>query len=177
MMHSEVAMSFRTEVEKISTELRGGSWIVLARACRSMEAYVEHSIQSLGIGMSDFIILESLMHDHCTTLSSLCRRTLLKNQSMTYAIDRLIKKNLVEHAGHWPGDRRKTLVKLTPEGKAFIEPIFARHLKDIDAIMADIPSADRAEACRILNKIAFAAEIKLKQLKTKPKAKRKKKDQ
>jgi DNA-binding MarR family transcriptional regulator len=95
---------------------------------------------------------------------------------MTYAVDRLLKKNLVERwDAKW--DRRKREVALTTEGKAFIEPIFARHLKDIDAVMADIPAAERAEARRILKKIGYAVEKKLKQLKEKPKTTRKKKEQ
>ena len=71
-------------------------WVVLARAYRAMQNFVEQSVSALGIGLSDFMILEALLHKGAMTMSALCEAVLLTNASMTAAVDRLEKKKLVE---------------------------------------------------------------------------------
>jgi MarR family 2-MHQ and catechol resistance regulon transcriptional repressor len=168
-------MSFRTDFEKAQNEFSGGLWIVLARSFRSMEAYVKRSVESLDIGMSDFMILEALMHLGPMTMSGLSKHVLLANTSMTSAADRLQKKGLIGPVELGGRDRRARLVALTPEGHEFIKPLFERHLKDIDAVMAGISSTDRTEARRILKSIGMAAKEKLAKMDetSKPKSKKK----
>ena len=132
-------------------------WVVLARAYRSMEAYVEGSIAALGIGLSDFMILEALLHKGPMTMSALCDAVLLANASMTSAIDRLESKRFVQRVAD-KEDRRVRLVQLTPEGVTVIKRLFARHLKDLDEVMKDVPAAQRADLRRALKTIGLAAQ-------------------
>ena len=132
-------------------------WVVLARAYRSMETFVEHSIAALGIGLSDFMILEALLHNGPMTMSALCDAVLLANASMTSAIDRLEKKHYVERTAD-KADRRVRLVQLTPEGTAVIKRLFVRHIKDLDEVMAGITPAERADLRRGLKTIGLAAQ-------------------
>jgi MarR family 2-MHQ and catechol resistance regulon transcriptional repressor len=166
-------MTFKTDAEKAQNELSGGLWIVLARSFRSVEALVGQSIESLGIGLSDFMILEALLHHGPLTLSQLCRKVLLANTSMTAAADRLGKKGFIGPVDRPATDRRTRTVALTAAGEEFFTPLFERHIKDIDAVMAGIPSTDRAEVRRILKSIGFAAEDKLKQMDAITKTKKK----
>ncbi len=132
-------------------------WVVLARAYRSMEAYVEGSIAALGIGLSDFMILEALLHKGPMTMSALCDAVLLANASMTSAIDRLESKRFVQRVAD-KEDRRVRLVQLTPEGVTVIKRLFARHLKDLDEVMKDVPAVQRADLRRALKTIGLAAQ-------------------
>lgn len=132
-------------------------WVVLARAYRSMAAFVEQSVAALGIGLSDFMILEALHHKGPMTMSALCESALLANASMTAAIDRLEKLHYVERTAH-KEDRRIRLVQLTPEGSTTIKHLYARHLKDLDEVMKDIALTDRAELRRALKTIGLTAQ-------------------
>jgi MarR family 2-MHQ and catechol resistance regulon transcriptional repressor len=132
-------------------------WVVLARAYRSMQTFVEHSIAALGIGLSDFMILEALLHKGPMTMSALCDAVLITNASMTSAIDRLEEKHYVERTSS-KEDRRIRRAQLTPEGTALIKRLFPRHLKDLDEVMKDIPAAERAELRRGLKTIGLAAQ-------------------
>jgi MarR family 2-MHQ and catechol resistance regulon transcriptional repressor len=170
MLHNEVMMKGMDDIQNVSS---GGLWIVLARSFRSVQTLVERSIESLDIGLSDFMILEALLHVGPLTLSQLCHRVLLANTSMTSAADRLEKKNLIRRVEGFAGDRRTRMMNLTPEGEEFIKPLFERHIKDIDAVMAGIPSTDRTEARRVLRALGTAAEDQLKKMDEKPKAKTK----
>jgi MarR family 2-MHQ and catechol resistance regulon transcriptional repressor len=132
-------------------------WVVLARAHRAMVAFVEQSVAALGIGLSDFMILEALYHKGQMTMSALCSSALLANASMTAAIDRLEKHGLVVRIAH-KEDRRIRLVQLTPEGAVAIKRLYARHLRDLDEVMKDVSPADRAELRRGLKSLGLAAQ-------------------
>jgi len=132
-------------------------WVVLARAYRAMQNFVEQSVAALGIGLSDFMILEALLHKGAMTMSALCEAVLLANASMTAAVDRLEKKKLVERIAD-AKDRRVRLVQLTHEGTAMIKKLFARHLKDLEEVMKDVPVAERAQVRQTLKTIGLAAQ-------------------
>ena len=132
-------------------------WVVLARAFRSMQTFVERSIAALDIGLSDFMILEALLHKGPMAMSALCEAVLLANASMTAAVDRLEEKRFVERSAD-KQDRRVRLVQLTPEGTAVIKRLFTRHLKDLDEVMAAVTPAERAELRRGLKTIGLAAQ-------------------
>ena len=136
-------------------------WVVLARAYHAMAAFVEKSIAALGIGLSDFLILEALLHKGPMTMSALCDAALLANASMTAAIDRLTEKQYVERVAH-ATDRRVRLVQLTAEGAALIKRLYARHLKDLDEVMKDVPAAERAAVRQTLKTIGLAAQAETK---------------
>jgi MarR family transcriptional regulator, 2-MHQ and catechol-resistance regulon repressor len=135
-------------------------WVVLARAYRSMAAFVERSVATLDIGLSDFMILEALLHKGPLTMSELSDAALITNASMTAAIDRLEERAFVERIAD-KQDRRVRRVQLTPQGAALIKRLYARHERDLDEVMSGIPSTDRAELRRGLKTIGLAAQAKL----------------
>ena len=60
-------------------------WVVLARAYGSLASYVEHSIAKEGICLSDFMVLEVLLHKGAMTISAIGEKVLLAAPSMTSA--------------------------------------------------------------------------------------------
>jgi MarR family 2-MHQ and catechol resistance regulon transcriptional repressor len=90
-------------------------------------------------------------------MSALCDAVLLANASMTAAVDRLERKKLVERIAD-PKDRRVRLVQLTPDGAAMIKRLFARHLKDLEEVMKDVPAAERVQVRQVLKTIGLAAQ-------------------
>ena len=133
-------------------------WVVLARAYHSMAAFVEQSVSALGLGLSDFMILEALLHKGPMTMSALCDAALIANASMTAAIDRLEEKKFLERVAH-PTDRRVRLVQLTAEGHALIKRLYPRHERDLDELMSMLSHAERAELRRTLKLLGLTAKI------------------
>ena len=76
-----------------------------------------------GAGISDFMVLEVLLHKGPLTISAIGEKVLLASASMTSAIDRLEKRGLVRRRS-CNSDRRIRIVELTDCGKAFIEEIY-----------------------------------------------------
>jgi MarR family 2-MHQ and catechol resistance regulon transcriptional repressor len=132
-------------------------WLVLARAYGSVVSYIEGSFTAQGIGLSDFMVLEVLLHKGPLTISAIGEKVLLASASMTSAIDRLEKLGLVLRRS-CSSDRRIRLVELTDEGRGFIEEIYARHEKDLERIAEGLSEAERRTMYEGLKKMGRAAK-------------------
>jgi MarR family 2-MHQ and catechol resistance regulon transcriptional repressor len=133
-------------------------WLVMARAYRAIGSYIEGSFAAQGIGLSDFMVLEVLLHKGPQTISSIGNSVLLASASMTSAIDRLEDHSLVQRRNS-DSDRRIRLVELTDEGRKFIEEIYARHEKDLELIASELSPEERRSLYEGLKKIGLAAQV------------------
>ena len=143
-----------------STPSAASVWLVLMKAHRSLAALMEHSIASLGIGLSDFILLEALLHKGAMSISQLGEKVQLANSSMTAAVDRLVQRGLVQRQSDGT-DRRVRTVDLTPCGRELIRTLYRKHERDIDALMAPLCPAERAGLRGSLKKLGLAAQSRL----------------
>jgi MarR family 2-MHQ and catechol resistance regulon transcriptional repressor len=122
-----------------------------------MVNYIENSITAQGLGISDFMVLEVLLHKGPMTISAIGEKVLLASASMTSAIDRLEKRGLVLRRS-CSSDRRIRIVDLTECGKASIAEIYARHEKDLEAVTAGLSDEERQMMYEGLKKIGLAAK-------------------
>ncbi|GAA3759613.1 MarR family winged helix-turn-helix transcriptional regulator [Terriglobus aquaticus] len=150
----------QTEQETAAAPTAASVWLVLMKAHRSLAALMDQSIASLGIGLSDFILLEALLHKGAMSISQLGEKVQLANSSMTAAVDRLVQRGLVQRQSDGP-DRRVRTVDLTPCGRALIQKLFAKHEQDIDALMQPLCPAERAALRSALKKLGLAAQSRL----------------
>ena len=133
-------------------------WIVLARSHRAVSAFVERSIADLGLCLSDFQLLETLLHKEPLTISDIQAKILLASGSMTAAVDRLEKKGLIVRKTT-TADRRARLLELTPEGRRTIEWAFKQHSQDLEQVMSVLDTNEKEQIYAPLRKLGkFAAE-------------------
>ncbi len=132
-------------------------WIVLARAHGAIVDYIEQAIAEQGLGLSDFMVLEVLLHKGPLTISSIGEKVLLASASMTSAIDRLEKRGMVLRRS-CNSDRRIRLVELTPTGKAYISKTYAEHAKDLELIVGGLSAAERRTLYDGLKQMGLAAK-------------------
>lgn len=131
-------------------------WLVLARAHGSIVAYIESALAAQGLGLSDFMVLEVLLHKGPLTISAIGEKVLLASASMTSAIDRLEKRGLAVRRS-CDKDRRIRYVDLTPAGRKLIGTIYAEHEKDLDFITEGLSAEERGTLYDGLKKMGFAA--------------------
>jgi MarR family 2-MHQ and catechol resistance regulon transcriptional repressor len=105
-------------------------WLVLSRASRAIEQNAMNSVAGLGIGLSDFAVLEVLLHKGPLPVNAIGKKVLLTSGSITTAIDRLESKELVRRRSD-PQDLRARIVALTNAGRQLIEKAFRRHAADM----------------------------------------------
>jgi MarR family 2-MHQ and catechol resistance regulon transcriptional repressor len=135
-------------------------WLVLMKAHRSLVRHAERSIVALDMCISDFGVLELLMHKGPQSVSEAGRRVELTSGSITTAVDRLEQRGLVARAAH-ASDRRARVVGLTPDGKALITDAFAMHKQAMGRAAHGLSKAERGTLIALLKKLGTTAEHQL----------------
>jgi MarR family transcriptional regulator, 2-MHQ and catechol-resistance regulon repressor len=136
------------------------TWLVLMKAHRTLSRHAARSIEALDMCLSDFAILEALLHKGPQPVSELGRRIDLTSGSMTTAIDRLERRRLVTRADH-ATDRRAWVIHLTPEGKALITRVFARHEEAMEQAIQGLSKSERVTLTDLLRRLGTTAEKQL----------------
>lgn len=116
-------------------------WVVLAKAHQAVYAFAEADVARHGLSMTEFAILEALYHKGPLLLGDLQRRILVSSGGVTYLVDRLTAKGLVERMD-CASDRRARYAKLTADGAALIARIFPEHQKAIEDATASLSSME-----------------------------------
>lgn len=135
-------------------------WLVLMKAHRSLARHAQRSMAAHDLVLSEFAILEALLHKGPQLVSELGRRISLTSGAITTAIDRLEARALVVR-GADRADRRARVVSLTPGGRALITKVFAQHKAAMDAAGAGLTRAEREVVIGLLKKLGMAAEAQL----------------
>lgn len=135
-------------------------WLVLWKAARAVEQNAINSVSGLKLGLSDFAVLEMLLHKGAQPVNVIGKKVLLTSGSITAAIDRLESRKLVYRTSH-PEDKRARLVQLTDKGKRVIENAFRQHELDMEQTMAILTPDDRIELTRLLKKVGIFAAARL----------------
>jgi MarR family transcriptional regulator, 2-MHQ and catechol-resistance regulon repressor len=135
-------------------------WLILMKAHESLRRHAERHIHSLGIGFSDFAVLEVLLHKGPTPVNEIGSLVRLTSGSITAAVDRLERKGLVERRND-PEDRRARVVHLTPEGSKLISCAFADHEAAMERATSALTPAERRQAAALLKKLGLGADAQL----------------
>jgi MarR family 2-MHQ and catechol resistance regulon transcriptional repressor len=108
-------------------------WLVLMKAYRTLARHARCSIEPLGLGPSDFAILELLLHKGQQPVNAIGRRVDLTSGAITSAVDRLEAQGLVVRTAD-AEDRRTRFVSLTPKGTARIREVFGAHKQAMEGV-------------------------------------------
>jgi MarR family 2-MHQ and catechol resistance regulon transcriptional repressor len=136
-------------------------WLILMKTHEALRQHAVRQVQGLGIGFSDFAVLEVLLHKGPTPVNEIGRLVRLTSGSITAAVDRLEHKRYVERHGD-PADRRTRVVHLTPAGRQLISTAFAAHSEAMERATAGLTPEQRAEAAALLKKLGRHAQTSLK---------------
>jgi MarR family 2-MHQ and catechol resistance regulon transcriptional repressor len=132
-------------------------WLVLWKAAKSLEANARHNISDLAMGVSDFAIMELLLHKGPTPVNSIAKKVMLTSGSMTPAIDRLVEKGFVERRDD-EKDRRVREVRLTSKGRRVIHKAYDKHQKAMDNAVSSLDESERIALVSLLKKLGKSAE-------------------
>jgi MarR family 2-MHQ and catechol resistance regulon transcriptional repressor len=133
-------------------------WLVLWKATRTLETIAQRSVEGLGMCLSDFGVLEALLHKGPLPVSEIGAKVLLTSGSMTAAVDRLESRGLVRRKDD-PKDRRARIVHLTARGRRLIREMFARHEQAMEQAVSVLPAKQRHALVRLLRELGRGAEI------------------
>ena len=127
-------------------------WIVLARCHHALNVLVERDIAGLGLCLSDFMVLEALLHKGPLTISEIQAKVLLASGSMTAAVDRVEVRGLAVRKST-PGDRRARRIELTDAGRHLIEEVFQQHERHLEDAVAVLDQQEKKQVYDGLKKL------------------------
>ncbi len=133
-------------------------WLVLWKAHDSVQAQAVRSIEALGMCLTDFGVLEMLLHKGPLPVNVVGAKLRLTSGSMTAAVDRLERRALVERRDD-AADRRARVVHLTAEGRKLIAKAFREHEAHLEAAVGSaISEHERATLIELLKKLGKGAD-------------------
>jgi MarR family 2-MHQ and catechol resistance regulon transcriptional repressor len=132
-------------------------WLVMMKAHRALQRLASQSIESFEVGLSDFAVMEMLLHKGSQPVNEIGRRVGLTSGAITAAVDRLESCQLVTREAH-PSDRRARVVRLTARGRERAAKVFADHKKAMDSAASGLSKSERATLIQLLKKLGVSAE-------------------
>jgi MarR family transcriptional regulator, 2-MHQ and catechol-resistance regulon repressor len=112
-------------------------WLVMMKAMRALTRYAAAGIEETGLGLSDFGVLEILLHKGPLPVNTIGPIVDLTPGSISIAVDRLFAKGLVSRVES-SEDRRVRIVALTARGKALIDSAFRKHSGQMRKAFAEL---------------------------------------
>jgi len=128
------------------------AFVVLMKASRTLQAVIKKDIGSHGMRTSDFAILEALYHKGRQTIRQISEAVLINTGSITYVIDKLENKNLLERS-NCSKDRRVVYIQLTEKGKSLMDDIFPKHQKVIEELFDEVTESDKQILIETLKRV------------------------
>ena len=134
-------------------------WVVLARSYAAVAAHASAHAAAHGLTGTEFGILEALYHKGDMLLGELQRKLLVSSGGITYLVDRLTEKGLVERR-ECPEDRRARYAALTRKGRALLDEIFPEHAETIARALDGLSLDEQQRSARLLKALGqYAAEL------------------
>src|SRR5258708_7824371 len=112
-------------------------WLIMMKAMRALTRYAAAGIEETGLGLSDFGVLEALLHKGPLPVNTIGPMVDLTPGSISIAVDRLFAKGLVSRV-EGADDRRVRMVALTPRGKALILSAFRKHSGQMKKVFSEL---------------------------------------
>lgn len=133
-------------------------WVIMSRAQSAVTTQAAAHVSQHGLTLAEFGILEALYHRGPMLLGEVQKRILVSSGGITFLVDRLTAKGLVERRS-CEYDRRARYAALTPKGTALVAEIFPSHAAVIARAMSAIGTEEQIEVGDQLRRLGRAAAM------------------
>ncbi len=131
------------------------TWIETARAFSAVRAKENAFIESKGLTIQQFGVLEALYHMGVLTVGELTRLVLSTPGNMTVVVRNLKEKGLIE-TKNAEADRRVTVASITEKGSGIIAEIFPEHAKNMEGYFGCLSDEEQDTLSVIMRKLRKA---------------------
>jgi MarR family transcriptional regulator, 2-MHQ and catechol-resistance regulon repressor len=131
-------------------------FVVLNRALTAVNRKLLGEFELHGLTLSEFQILEALYHKGPLLLGDVQKKILLSSGGVTYTVDRLAEKGLVERK-ECETDRRARWATLTPKGQTLIGKVFPQHAEQIEELMSVLSAREQDTVTDLLRTLGLSA--------------------
>lgn len=136
-------------------------WVVLSRAYTAISKHAAADAARHGLTLTEFGILEALYHKGPMLLGEVQKRILVSSGGITFLVDRLAEKGLVERR-ECESDRRARFAALTRKGERLVREIFPEHAAVVRRAVSGIDVGAQREVASALRTLGvYAAGLAL----------------
>ncbi len=146
----------QADADSASTTSALRLWVILSRAHAAIEAHAQADVARHGLTIAEFAILEALYHRGPMLLGEVQKRILVSSGGITFLVDRLAAKGLVERR-NCERDRRARYAQLTEEGETFVREVFPSHAAAITRAMSALSGEHQRELSDALRTLGLQA--------------------
>jgi len=108
---------------------------LLGRASQLISSEFHRVVNANGFTVSEWRVLASLEGGEAISIGSLAATSLNKQPTLTRMLDRMEQRGQVERVPHEGGDRRITLVRITPLGSQTVSHLITRARKHAEHVL------------------------------------------
>ncbi|MCZ2258949.1 MarR family winged helix-turn-helix transcriptional regulator [Sporosarcina sp. G11-34] len=130
-------------------------FIVLTRASKVILEASHKTIEKYALNPTEFAVLELLHHKGQQPIQKIGQKILLRSGSMTYVVDKLEKRGLLERVS-CVKDKRVTYMSITTAGTELITEIFPEHARDIQSIMSELTAEEQDTVIELVKKLGLS---------------------
>ncbi|WP_426450924.1 MarR family winged helix-turn-helix transcriptional regulator [Paenibacillus sp. S-38] len=131
--------------------------VVLSKAYKTIMDRAVKDMKQYGLSPSEFTILEVLYTKGRIPLQQIGEKILITSGTITYNIDKLEKKGLLNRVP-CKEDRRVVYAEITSAGNELFDRIFPGHADTIHALMQGLAAEEKEKAVELLKKLGKGAE-------------------
>lgn len=132
-------------------------FIVLSRASKVILEEAHIPSNKYGLNPTESAVLELLYHKGRQPIQKIGQKILLGSGSMTYVVDKLEKRGLLERV-FCAEDKRITYMSITPEGVDLMTSIFPEHAENIESIMGSLTVEEQEIAISLIRKLGLSVK-------------------
>jgi MarR family 2-MHQ and catechol resistance regulon transcriptional repressor len=139
-------------VENMEGKCKNETFLVLMETSKAIQEKIRIELNNHKLNITEFSVLEVLYRKEKQTIQQIGSSILISSGSMTYVIDKLEQKGLLNrHA--CPGDRRAINVALTEAGIEVINEIMPKHYELVDNMFESLTKDEEETIVRLLKKV------------------------
>jgi MarR family 2-MHQ and catechol resistance regulon transcriptional repressor len=130
--------------------------IALGRAVQAVERAVRPHLAEYGLGVTEFAVLEVLLHKGALPIGEIRDRILVTGASTTYVAKKLEDRGLMRRRTS-PEDQRVVFGELTPKGRALMDKVFPAHVDRLRHVMGGLSASEKRAASQLLRRLSHQA--------------------
>lgn len=128
-------------------------YLVLMQTSKSVQERMRLEIIKKNLSITEFSVLEVLYNKGKQTIQLIGNSILISSGSMTYVIDKLEQRGLLNRSA-CPDDRRVIHVTLTDEGIDLMKEIMPKHQELVDYMLGSLNDDEAEIMVKLLKKIS-----------------------
>lgn len=144
-------------IKQYDEELSLKLFVILTRTLEAIKNRVKEDIKSFGLNPTEFAVLELIYNKGEQPIQKIGEKVLIASSSITYVVDKLEKKKLLERKP-CPDDRRIILASITQAGTEWMDDIFPKHKVAIQEILGGLETQEKEQMMHQLKKLGYYAK-------------------